>query len=390
MFCSWTHRCWGRNTSRIQDFKQKKLIYVTGSLGTYTTELVVPQALDYLKSMQAKPTQNFFLWLPFHLIHGPNQVPDEYLALYPTLNLSATARSLGMCGVCDCSVTDHGPATGGSDVTWEECRTVLAMAAALDWAVGTVVDALKANGQYGNTIIFYSSDNGAQGGQGGTSYPLRGFKTQLYEGGIRVPGFVSGGSPLIPGRVRGTVSVNLYHVTDWLPTIVGLAGGNTTRNLPLDGHDIWASIVAPSTTPNPRTELLHNINPACGKGYVNPNAGLRLGDWKLLVECFNVTTMAPNGGKVELFHIATDPYEQNEVAHSHPDQVKMLLARMAEYAASPDQVPPTLFWPQNNSEKGVAPWNYQCPQCRHGGALAGADGYHFDPWCDHVQCGTGP
>jgi arylsulfatase A-like enzyme len=55
-----------------------------------------------------------------------------------------------------------------------QCRTVLAMAAALDWAVGTVIDAMHTNGQYDSTIIVYTSDNGAQGGQGGTSYPLRG------------------------------------------------------------------------------------------------------------------------------------------------------------------------------------------------------------------------
>jgi hypothetical protein len=64
-----------------------------------------------------------------------------------------------------------------------------------------------------------------------------GFKTMLYEGGVRVPGFVSGGHPLIPDKARGTVCTKLIHVTDWLPTIVGLAGGNTNRNRPLDGHD---------------------------------------------------------------------------------------------------------------------------------------------------------
>lgn len=108
--------------------------------------------------------------------------------------------------------------------------------------------------------------------------------------GIRVPGFVH--SPLLPKPVQGTVSTKLFHITDWTPTIVGLARGNTARNKPLDGFDIWAAIANPAT-PSPRTEILHNINPACGKGYVNPNAGLRVGDFKLLVECFNTTTLLP-------------------------------------------------------------------------------------------------
>lgn len=70
-----------------------------------------------------------------------------------------------------------------------------------------------------------------------------------------------------------------------------------------------------------------------------------------------------------------------------------LLSRLAMYGASDDQVPPTLFWPFNQTAHGVKPWNYQCPQCRHGGALPGSGRSglsHFDPWCDDVTCGVGP
>ena len=206
------------------------------------------------------------------------------MKLYPTLDPAATAASQGMCGVCECAdppkPTPPPPSGGtlgtaggaaaaaavgargtpaqdlwprlnnsdgvagpesmadvsqGNDVTWSSCHTVLAMAAALDWGVGAVVDALHATKQWDNTIIIYTSDNGAQGGQGGTSFPLRGFKTQLYEGGVRVPAFVTGGSALLPAAVRGTSNYKLIHVTDWLPTIVGLAGGSVHRNKKLDG-----------------------------------------------------------------------------------------------------------------------------------------------------------
>lgn len=53
---------------------------------------------------------------------------------------------------------------------------------------------------------------------------------------MRVAGFVH--SPLLPAEVQGTTSWELYHVTDWLPTIVTLAGGSTQRNFALDGHDM--------------------------------------------------------------------------------------------------------------------------------------------------------
>ena len=132
-----------------------------------------------------------------------------------------------------------------------------------------------------------------------------------------MPGWVH--SALLPKVAQGTISHKLFHVTDWLPTLVGLAQGTTSRNKKLDGHDIWQAISDPAT-PSPRTEILHNINPACGQGYVNPNFSIRVGGYKLLVECFNTTTLTPstkafpckygaNCSGLQLYHIATDPLE---------------------------------------------------------------------------------
>ena len=194
---------------------------------------------------------------------------------------------------------------------------------------------------------------------------------------------------------------------DWLPTIVGLAQGATTRNKALDGYDIWRAITEPAT-PSPRLEILHNINPACGMGFVNPNAGIRVGDWKLLVDCFNTSTLAPSkqrfpchipvipcsgakGDGIMLYNIAEDPEERSDLAAQQPAKVEELLRRMAFYGNSSDQVPPTLFWPKAPTGHGVRPWNYQCPQCPHSDALVDSEGRrHWDPWCDHVQCGVGP
>ena len=77
-------------------------------------------------------------------------------------------------------------------------------------------------------------------------------------------------------------------------------------------------------------------------------------------------------------------------------QVAELLARLAVYANSTDQIPPSIFYPFNRSETGanglpsIAPWNYQCPQCARSGAQPGPHGNHYDPWCDDVECGVGP
>jgi len=366
--------------------------------GNYTAELIVPEVIKFFKQMAAKD-EPFFLYLPFHLIHGPNEVPSQYTDLYPVLDPNATSESLGYCGVCECAGIGRTEDTAGWEPTmpipegsavkgvglWGPCRHVLGMASALDWAVGAVVDSLKDLKLYDNTIIIYTSDNGAQQGQGGTSFPLRGWKTQLYEGGVRVPGWVSGGSPLIPDNIRGTINHKMYHITDWLPTIVALGGGSTDNNLALDGYNVWPSLVG--DVDSPRTEILLNMNPACGEGYVTPPTGIRMGDYKLLVDCFNTSTLKPNDPtKVELFNIAKDEFEQNEISQSNPTVVKQLLERLATYGSSTDQVPPTLFWPFNQTYHGVKPWNYQCTKCRQGGALPGPQGNHFDPWCDDINC----
>ena len=70
-------------------------------------------------------------------------------------------------------------------------------------------------------------------------------------------------------------------MTDWLPTIVAAAGGDTSINQPLDGHDIWQSLATGG--PSPRTEMLYNVNPLTEAGQAgHPHAGLRVEDYKIL------------------------------------------------------------------------------------------------------------
>lgn len=217
------------------------------------------------------------------------------------------------------------------------------------------------------------------------------WKTQLYEGGIRVPGFVH--SALLPSVARGTVHKGLFHVSDWLPTIViGIAGGSTERNLALDGMNIWPAITGGPRTASPRTEVLHTLNAACGMGFVHPNAALRVGDMKLLVDCFNYSTMQPTG-LIELYNLTADPFEYINLARDRPTLVAQFLTKLAKYAASPDQVPPVLF-PENAPTvpaPGIATGFYQCPQCNQGNAFCDnatstPESCRLDPWCDNVRC----
>lgn len=126
-------------------------------------------------------------------------------------------------------------------------------------------------------------------------------------------------------------------------------------SLPLDGYDIWDALVDPAT-PSPRREILHNFNAACDRGKFSlamPNSAIRLGDYKFLVQCFNKTTLAPNlGSTVEVYNIAEDPLETMDLSATHPALTKQLLAALAGYARSPDQVPPSLK-PTLTTESGA-------------------------------------
>ncbi|CAN8029616.1 unnamed protein product, partial [Ixodes persulcatus] len=161
---------------------------------------------------------------------------------------------------------------------------IRSMVDALDVSVGRVVEALSRAGMLENSIVAFSSDNGAVPfgfrSNRGFNWPLRGIKASVWEGGVRVPGFVW--SPLL--RKSARLSTQMMHITDWLPTLYAAAGGNTKNLGQLDGHNMWEALSRGWRSP--RTEILLNIDPITG------SAGLRFGKHKLLIPGVNGTTDA--------------------------------------------------------------------------------------------------
>ena len=158
---------------------------------------------------------------------------------------------------------------------------LLGMVTAMDEALGDIIQTLKDVGLFQNTIIAFTSDNGAIQHYGGNNYPLRGGKGSLWEGGIRVPGMFY--SPFLPRWNRGTHFKGLFHATDWLPTLYKAAGGDPEIRLPrsIDGVNQLESFFSPvsswsMSTHHKRKEFLYNIDPK------KDNAAIRVGDMKLI------------------------------------------------------------------------------------------------------------
>ncbi|XP_068590886.1 arylsulfatase I-like [Cebidichthys violaceus] len=194
-----------------------------GQEGKYSTTLFTQRARKILESHD--PTDRpLFLLLSLQAVHTPLQLPKSYI--YPYWDMANVAR-----------------------------RKFAAMVSTVDEAVRNITYALRKHGFYRNSVIIYSTDNGAQPFTGGSNWPLRGRKGTYWEGGVRGVAFVH--SPLL--RRRRRVSKALLHITDWFPTLVGLAGGNTSESHGLDGFDVWPAIS--EGRESPRQEILHNIDP---------------------------------------------------------------------------------------------------------------------------------
>jgi arylsulfatase A-like enzyme len=266
-------------------YRNNKLVKETG----YTTTLLGNAAVKLINEQDTATP--LYLYLTFNAPHTPYQAPQEYLDQYKNIADSNRRAYAG-------SIT------------------------AMDDQIGRVLDALDKKKMRDNTVIVFQSDNGGSRdarmtGEGNVSSlpcdngPYRDGKGSLYEGGTRVPALVNW-----PGHVKAGAVNGMMHVVDMYPTLAKLAGASTARCKPLDGLDVWPTINEGASSP--RTELVYNVELF--------RAGIRQGDWKLIWR-------APLPSSVELFNIAQDPFEKNNLAAENPDKVAALQKRVNELAA---------------------------------------------------------
>ena len=197
---------------------------------------------------------------------------------------------------------------------------------ALDTGVGKVVEALKAAGLYNNSIIIFSTDNGGGGGPSSV-FPWRGGKETLLEGGVRSVGWVH--SPHIT-KPRRQMSDKIY-ITDWLATLLTVAGLESQIPLDADSFNMWPSISWAKKSP--RTEIVLNLDQDT---YWNTwSAAIITGKYKFIwgQQKLLQTHLEEESCNQELYNLNLDPREATNLMKKGPRRkiVSSIKDRLMEY-----------------------------------------------------------
>lgn len=283
------------------------------STTSYAPDLIQQKAIDFIREHQ---DTSFFAFLPIVIPHAELIVPDDeiyaqYLGKFPE------TPYVGKPGA------DYGPDLVISMYCSQEnpCATFAAMIHRIDQYVGEVVKVVEELGLAENTIIMFTSDNGPhlEGGADprffNSNSGLRGFKRDLYEGGIRVPFIVAWPGTIEPGRVSDHQSA----FWDLVPTLADLTGFEYTET---DGISFLPELLDEEQPEHPY--LYWEFHEMGGR------QALLQDDWKAV----RLQVGRNPDGPLELYNLVNDPHEEHNVAESHPELTETF-SRMMEEVREP-------------------------------------------------------
>jgi arylsulfatase A len=289
----------------------------SGKTGIYSADIIHKAALDFMENNKDKP---FFLFYPTTIPHAELLAKDEYMNMFRgKFDPEKSFR-----GVDDGPNYRLGPY--GSQV--ESHASFAAMVKQLDDYVGELMAKLTELGLEKNTIVVFASDNGPhQEGGGDPDYfdsngPLKGYKRDLYEGGIRTPLLVKW-----PGKIKaGSISDHISAFWDFMPTFAEIAGIKSTDKT--DGISFLPTLLGKRK--QAEHEFLYwEFHEQGGK------VAVRMNNWKAVKLNINKSPQ----GAVELYDLSKDIGETTDIASQQPDIVKKMEEIMKE-AHTPSEVFP--------------------------------------------------
>jgi len=234
------------------------------------TERYVDECLQFLDDAGDGP---FFLYLAHMYVHSPLFVSDHFMK--------------------DSKNGRYGGAV-----------------AAIDWAMGVIMHALKERGLDENTLVIFTSDNG--GTRRGSNAPLRGGKGSCWEGGQRVPCIMRWPGRIEPGRTESGIAASI----DLYSTFAKLAGAQAPTDRAVDGLDITPVMLEGAESP--RDTFVYHAFGAL--------QAVRKGPWKLFVGRKSFGAESTEANLRELYHLADDIGETKNVYDEHPEIAAELTA----------------------------------------------------------------
>jgi len=274
----------------------------------YLTDALAREALSFIDRHRNEP---FFVYLPFNAVHAPLEAGQKYLDRFN--NIKDDLR-----------------------------RKHAAMLSAMDDAIGGILNKLRQLNLEEQTLVIFLSDNGGPTRQTTSSnVPLRGFKGQALEGGIRVPFMMQWKGTLPAGKVddRPVISLDIH------PTVVAAGGALIDPAWKLDGVDLVPFLTA-AETGTPHETLFWRM-------FANQRA-VRHGSLKLVW-----SGPAVRGG---LYDVVNDPGESRDLTKDRPEDVKKLQAlydawnvQLAEPRWKPAPLPKTKPFPFTANQPSALP-----------------------------------
>ncbi len=274
----------------------------------FSSELFTDGAVNYINNY--KDEKPFFMYVAYTAPHDPRMAPKKYLDMYDPSKIVLPPNYM------DNHPFDNGeiiirdellaPFPRTKPVIQKEIAGYYAMITHLDDQIKRVIDALKKNGQYENTIIVFAGDNGLAVGQHG----LVG-KQNLYDHSVRVPLTIAG-----PGIKENVKTKGLCYLNDVFPTLCDLTGTKTPKSV--EGISLLPQLK------DPKKELHKSVFFI----YKNFQRGVRTSDgWKM------IKYLVKGKKTTQLFNLNNDPWELNNLANDkkYKKQLKRLTKEMKRW-----------------------------------------------------------
>ncbi len=273
---------------------------------TFLTEALTLEANRHLAEAVASK-QPFFLYFAHYAVHAPFNSDPRFADHYRDSGKPAAAQAFAT------------------------------LIEGMDKSLGDLLNQLEELGVARNTLILFMGDNGSDAPLGdphdvACAAPLRGKKGAHYEGGMRVPFIAAWAQPdesqhcqqKLPIAV-GTIQSQLVAVYDLFPTILALAEVPVPDGYVTDGTRLDLLLTGRSDGSRPQNFLMHYPHAPHRSDYFTC---YRSGEWKVIYHYF--PSAASEHSHYQLYHLSQDPFESHNLAQSHPEQLRRLMAELCQ------------------------------------------------------------